>query len=197
MNLRIPVTVFVTMIACGPVHQGGKAYDTYCGLCHGEDGEGYLAPQANALANPEFLRSASDAFLFDGIVLGRPGTKMSPWGASVGGPLSDEDAQNIVDYMRTWQNDAAVELDESPLVGDAGAGATLYAEECASCHGESGQGGSALSLNHPEFLRAASNGFLRYAIDYGRTGTPMLAYQESFSATERDSIVALIRNWGS
>ena len=55
-------------------------YSTYCGLCHGEQGEGYVSPQANALNNPEFLAAATDDFLRESTIYGRPETKMSAWG---------------------------------------------------------------------------------------------------------------------
>ena len=37
----------------------GKAlYEKYCDFCHGADGEGYLADNANALSNQSFLAAA-------------------------------------------------------------------------------------------------------------------------------------------
>ena len=56
---------FLLVIGCHHSDQknnGQVKYDLYCALCHGEQGEGYLAPQANALANPEFLAAATDEF---------------------------------------------------------------------------------------------------------------------------------------
>ena len=44
-------------------NNGQETYDIYCSLCHGVQGEGYLAPQANALGNPEFLSAATDDFI--------------------------------------------------------------------------------------------------------------------------------------
>ena len=59
------IALFI-MAGCQQEEQIAKeTYDTYCGLCHGYDGEGYLAPQANALANPEFLAASTDDFFFD------------------------------------------------------------------------------------------------------------------------------------
>ena len=40
------------------------------------------------------------------------------------------------------------------------------------------QGDSAISLNHPVFLRSASDGQIRYAIAKGRRGTPMPAFED-------------------
>ena len=70
---------------------GEEFYALYCALCHGDAGEGYLADNANALSNQNFLRTATDPFLADAIVHGRPGTTMSAWGDVRGGPLRIQD----------------------------------------------------------------------------------------------------------
>ena len=43
--------------------KGAHLYDKHCALCHGENGEGYKADNANALGNQDFLVSVSDEFL--------------------------------------------------------------------------------------------------------------------------------------
>lgn len=40
--------------------RGADAYTKYCALCHGDRGHGYVADNANALAHPEFLTTATD-----------------------------------------------------------------------------------------------------------------------------------------
>ena len=44
------------------VQHGREAYLRYCALCHANDGRGYRADHANAVANPDFLSVASDDF---------------------------------------------------------------------------------------------------------------------------------------
>src|SRR5205809_451939 len=69
--------------ACGQTKQqkqGAELYGRMCAVCHGPNGEGYKADQAPALRNPEYLASASDAFLRESIVNGRLGSTMSAWG---------------------------------------------------------------------------------------------------------------------
>ena len=60
-----------------------------------------------------------------------------------------------------------------------------------------GRGGSAPSLSNPEFLEAAGDGFIRYAIARGRRGTRMAAYESQLAAQQIDDLTALIRSWGS
>ena len=79
--------------------------------------------------------------------------------------------------------------------GDPEAGLETYTVHCENCHGLDGEGASALSLNHPEFLRVASDGFLWHAITYGRSGTTMAAYENSLTEDEVTNLIALIRSW--
>ena len=176
-----------------PTPTGAELYGEYCAVCHGAKGEGYAAPQANALANPDFLAAASEDFLKAGVVKGRPGTSMSAWGASEGGPLSEAVVTELVKHLTSWRRDAPTTLDERPLAGDVARGAALYAERCRDCHGDKGQGGSALSLANPEFLRTATNGYLRQGLRRGRRDTPMSAYQELLGEQELEDVVAFVR----
>ena len=177
-----------------------ELYTIYCGFCHGADGEGYLSDDANAIGAPEFISTASDEFLFTSIVYGRPGTSMSPWGAARGGPLSDKQARDLVGYMRQWMDGPLIDVDGVTVDGVATRGQPPYAVYCASCHGEAGEGVfnegvQVVTLNNPWFLHSASDGFIRYAIEHGRTDTPMPAYGESQRPQVIDDLVALIRSW--
>ena len=195
--LRAHLGLLVVMVGCStaaPEPEGQADYQRYCGLCHGDNGEGYAVTRANALTNDHFLAAADDAFIRVGIVEGRPGTKMSAWGQAHGGPLTDAQADGIVKWLRSFASLEPFELDESPLQGDVSEGKQLWATHCAGCHGESGQGGSAMSVVHPIFLASASDGFLRVSVAKGRPGTPMPAYEGSLSSEQIDSLVQAIRS---
>ena len=187
------------LLACGdkPPEQSGKQlYEVYCGICHGMDGEGYLAPQANALANPEFLAAATDYFLMESTIYGRPETKMSAWGDVANGPLEEEEIQKIVDYMRSWDSLPAADIHDMTFDGNIEAGLAVYNDNCAGCHGADGSGASAMSINNPEFLRVASDGFIWHAIVFGRSNTTMKSYENSLTEEEIADLVVLIRSWG-
>ncbi|MBU6159646.1 MAG: c-type cytochrome, partial [Myxococcales bacterium] len=156
--------------------RGQELYVQYCDFCHGDNGEGYLADNANALSNQNFLATASDDFLRSSIVHGRPGTPMSGWGRAAGGPLDDAQVADLITFIRQWQTVPSVELSETTAVeGVATRGTGVYNARCASCHGADGEGVSAVSLNNPWFHAAASDAFIEYAIVHGRPGTPMPA----------------------
>lgn len=174
----------------------GKAlYAKYCSLCHGERGEGYKADGANALSHPDFLATASDAFLTRGIVYGRPGTSMSAWGQERGGPLSVEDVKHLVGWIRQWQTKQTIATEQKTVSGVASRGELLFEFNCITCHGKKGEGGTYMSLNNPEFLQSVSDGYLWYAIAKGRSETPMLGYENKLTAQGIEDLVALIRSW--
>ena len=174
---------------------GQEVYEIYCGICHGNQGEGYIAPAANALSNPEFLSAATDSFIRESTIYGRPGTKMSPWGEPAGGPLTLEEVDKVVEYIRLWDTLPPADIHDMEIDGDPAAGAEVYAASCAGCHGGDGEGASALSLNHPEFLRVASDGYIWHAIAVGRSGTGMASYADFLSEEDMFDLVALIRSW--
>ena len=171
-----------------------ELYDTYCGLCHGYEGEGYLAEAANALSNPEFLSIADDEFLIHATDFGRPETKMSAWGEKQNGPLSAKEIEQIVGYIRGWQTLESKDTSFS-VEGNIENGVLIYEQHCQSCHGLEGEGGSALSLNSPTFLESIMDGFLWYSLIDGRSGTTMQSYADILSEDEISDVVALIRSW--
>ncbi len=180
------------VLADAAPHPGFAPYTQYCALCHGARGEGYAADHANALTNPDFLRVATDAFLLDSILEGRPGTPMSAWSVTHGGPLDATQAMSIIDWLRSTTGEPQQDVSGVAVLGDVARGRALYASSCASCHGPEGQGVTAVSLNHENFQRAASDGFLRHAIENGRVGTAMASYRDR-GAQSIDDLVVFVR----
>lgn len=172
---------------------GRAIYADHCALCHGATGEGYLADNAPALGNPDFLDAASDAYLRTAIEEGRPGTPMSAWASSRGGPLTDEDIGNLIALMRSWATEAPIDLAHVSVSGRREVGAALYASRCASCHGPDGGGVTAPALSNPVFLRSASLGYVRYTIEHGRRGTPMVGFGDSLDSASIDDLVTFVR----
>jgi len=175
--------------------RGMQVYGKYCALCHGDNGEGYAADNANALGNQDFLVSVSDNFLWASIANGRPGTAMAAHAKRYGGPLEDADIDSLVALIRSWQHEESVNFTADPILGDPVSGRIAYDQFCVGCHGDQGQGVTAISLNNPEFLALASDEQIRLAILNGRRGTPMVAYHEQISEDTIDDLVALIRSW--
>jgi cbb3-type cytochrome c oxidase subunit III len=150
----------------------GKALFAACGACHGAEGEGRqgIGPR---LSSTTFLAAASDDFLMQTISKGRAGTTMIPWGAS----FKPEDIQSIIAFIRSLNPVPAATLNEASLTGDTTRGQEVYASICAACHGNTGAGyqetANGTGIGRAAFLNTVSNGFLRYIIKHGKSGTPM------------------------
>lgn len=180
----------VDTIAAG---HGRELYATHCALCHGATGEGYLADNAPALANPDFLDAASDQYLRTAIEEGRPGTPMSAWASVRGGPLSDEQIGNVIAFMRSWATEAPIDLSHVTVSGRREIGEQLYVQRCVSCHGAHGEGITGPALSNPVFIRSASTGYVRYAIEHGRRGTPMVAFGDNLDSASIDDLTTYVR----
>lgn len=162
-----------------------------CAVCHGASGEGYKADQATALAQPDFLASASDQLIGFAISQGRKGTTMSAWHRAAGGPLTDADVSALVAFIRTWQKGPAAQLDESPVRGDGARGKEIFERECARCHGPTAPNVRILA---PQFLANASAGFLRHALHTGRPPTDMQSFTASLGEPGIEDVVAYLRS---
>jgi mono/diheme cytochrome c family protein len=78
---------------------------------------------------------------------------------------------------------------------------TLYAENCAGCHGAEGRGGAAIALADPVYLAVADEAAMRKAIAGGVRGTSMPAFAQSaggmLTDKQIDVIATQIRSrWG-
>jgi len=174
---------------------GAELYGRMCAVCHGEKGEGYKADQAPRLAQPEFQASVSDEHLREAIKNGRNATTMSAWAKERGGPLSPEDIEEVVKFLRTWRKGTPVALDERPISGDRTRAEPLFARECVRCHGERGVGGPNVHIGNPQLLQTASDGFIRYAIKNGRPGTVMPAFSKTLDEQGIEDLTTLLRSW--
>ena len=76
---------------------------------------------------------------------------------------------------------------------------TLYAQNCAGCHGPRGSRGAAIPLADPVFLAVADDDAIRRTASNGVPGTPMPAFAQSaggmLTDKQIDAIVGGIRSW--
>ena len=153
-------------------------YQQYCALCHGKDREGYKADHAPSLKSQSMLSTAYPQLLFDSISWGRVHSAMDGYSQEAGGPLSDLDIILLIRWLAQKESITPVELAEAPISGDSSKGKALYASNCSDCHGEQGEGVTAPALADPLFLSSATDSYIKYAITYGREGTPMQSFRE-------------------
>lgn len=180
-------------------------YARYCALCHGENREGHANDHAPSLRSQSLFQPGNDLFIFRSIAYGRPGTPMAAYRDESGGPMRNREITRLVSWLyeevgtdpRYDENGARVRMSYDRVEGDAGLGAQVYARECAQCHGVNGEGGVGTALGNPVTLVFASDGFLRYAIENGRDGTPMPAFKDRLSTEEINAVTAYLRSRAS
>ncbi len=171
---------------------GSSYYQGDCASCHGRKGEGGIG---NSLNSASFLALASDQFLAETVVRGRPGTAMPSWKHLPARAVSD-----ILAYLRTWRPEAPT----FPAVRRAGRGLSrrekirtgkaIYNGNCSACHGKKGEGGLGLRLNSADILGAVGDNFIYSAIVNGRPATAMPAWKQ-LSAEQVASVIAYLRSW--
>jgi len=69
---------------------------------------------------------------------------------------------------------------------------TLYAENCAGCHGAEGRGGAAIALANPVYLAIADDAAIRKVIVIGVRGTAMPAFAVSAGGMLTDGQIDVI-----
>jgi cytochrome c oxidase cbb3-type subunit III len=69
---------------------------------------------------------------------------------------------------------------------------TLYAENCAGCHGAEGRGGAAIALADPVYLAIADDATIRKIIANGVPGTAMPAFAQSSGGMLADKQIDVI-----
>lgn len=177
-----------------------------CTGCHGSDGTFGAAPPLQdamllAILSPEKFR--------DIVINGREGTMMPAFAREKGGRLTKEQIQIIVDGIyKEWQQ-ADLKADQLPPYevaepGNVAAGALVFQQACAGCHGEEGKGGpKAGPLRDAAFLGLVSDQFLRRMVITGRAdlGMPDFRRDEAGGAAkplsnqEIADVVAYLASW--
>jgi cbb3-type cytochrome c oxidase subunit III len=134
------------------VERGESLYTENCAQCHGAEGTGggaaspynpdenWPAPNLTTIAaryenNPNVTDIRQ--YIINTLEQGRPGTPMPEWGAAYGGPLTDQQIEEIADWILSRQ----VDDDAEPQQAAQLTGEELFAGNCARCHGEDGQSG--------------------------------------------------------
>lgn len=190
--------IFATVYAQGDAARGAQLYAKNCAVCHGDRAEGRVGAQ---LAK-DFPGLRVDALLKQTISNGVPGSVMPAWSKAQGGPLSDAEIDDIVAFIRSLGHVAPTvppgpTATRAPLPspvatfppGNATRGATVYAQNCAVCHGERGEGriGATLQKDWPGINVET---FLDTTIARGVAGSKMPAWAKSYGGPLTDQEVA-------
>ncbi len=112
----------------------------------------------------------------------------------------------IAFFVLAFSLTAIVERFRAPMPAlddrDAKRGGEIYANMCAVCHGNAGQGykaDEAPRLAQPDFLATVTDDYLEAAIAHGRTGTTMSAWSRErggpLNQADLGALIAFIRTW--
>lgn len=182
--------------------EGAQLFASNCAVCHGQFGEGGPNPANPSqtivpISSAEFLKTRDDFTLRNIISQGQPNFGMSPFGAANGGPLSDDQIDALVGYIRAWEANPPVNLPTEVASGRAAlSGAEVFANVCARCHGAKGEGGTGPALNTSDFQNRYDDQSLLNTIANGREATPMVAWGELLSPDQLQQLVQYVRTLG-
>lgn len=194
----------------GQVDDFGTLYGMHCAGCHGADGRLGPAPPLN---DALFLAVAPGEALRQVISHGREGTLMPAFGQEAGGPLTPKQVGILVETMQAnWGKPAGDRKEPLPpyavdlKAGNREAGARLFDQACATCHGDEGKGSQqAGPLHNAAFLALVSDQFLRRIIITGRPDLGMPDYRSAewrspqlrvpLSSQDINDLVAYLAAW--
>lgn len=83
--------------------QGSDLFASNCSSCHGDGGNGGIAP---ALNSQQFLEAASDEQISALVAVGVPGSQMSAYSLDFGGSMTSEQIEAITTYLRGLEETA-------------------------------------------------------------------------------------------
>lgn len=190
-----------TALASDPFAQSAEdaaaaaaGYQQYCALCHGADRQGYANDDAPSLRSESLMRSGYPTHILHAIAYGRRGTPMGGYYDEIGGPMNREELYRLVRWLFDQVGVDPIDLPLEPIKGDAELGKSVYAENCAICHGENGDGEIGPAIGNPAMLSLNTDAFLKYAIENGRDGTEMPAFAGTLSSEEINGVTAFLRS---
>jgi len=174
-----------------------------CSICHGDNGDANTRAQSGMFPKPRDFTTAEAAIeltrerMIKSVTEGRPGTAM------VGHKrrLSPQQIEGLVDYVRsTFMQIAATKAGQPPEA--VSLGEKVYTENCAVCHGDSGNTSywAKNGLNPPprDFTAPESQSVLTRSrmvdsVTNGRPGTGMMPFTTRLSGNEISAVVGYIR----
>ena len=176
------------------VSRGATVFAANCASCHGSAGKGDSKASASLSPKPANLTAArfSDQRLSSVLWNGVAGSAMPPWRQ-----LPTEDLRAVIAYIQSLHVPGAASSTQDVTTLDVGK--SLFAANCASCHGDTGAGnGSAAGALAPAptnfHLKKPTEERAWDVLENGVPGTAMPPWRNQLSADQRRSLVEFVRS---
>ena len=174
------------------VESVGKGRDLYVGnclACHGTGGDRVGDVE---LASASFLTDLGDGALIAAIARG---TETGPaFGTAEGGAFDVPDTAALIAYLKSWAGLSATAALSTGL-NTGLVGEPLFVQNCAPCHGPTGDGVAGVQLKSPTFLEQKTRGVVAGTIQVGNEkGMPAWSIEAGGSLTDEqiESIVEFL-----
>lgn len=168
-------------------------YHNYCSVCHGDHGDGRSRAQSSLVPPPRDFTTAAnltrDAMITI-VTHGKANTAMTAWKTQ----LNDKETEAVVDFIRDTFMQAAID----PRIGR---GRIIYGHNCASCHGERGEGPAQPIPNSvpprnfasPTVKSELTRERMIVSVNNGRPNTAMVGFAGKLPADDIEATVDYIR----
>ncbi len=186
----------------GDPARGAQLFDENCAVCHGPDGKGRVGAQLSSV----FSSIQPDLFVGNIIANGVAGTAMPAW-QEPNGPMTAQDVADLTAFVLTLSGGRPDDFPTPELKpitpiptladveGDPTLGAVVFAQNCAMCHGDQGQGRVGANLSRT-FSSIRPDLTVRNTVATGIAGTAMPAWAMEnggpLSAAEIDNVTAFV-----
>lgn len=190
LAILITFSIFGTAQAQqGNADRGKQLFSQNCAVCHGADANGRVGPTLKK----DFPGIRVDLFLRETIANGVDGSVMPAWSRAKGGPMTDQDIDDIVAFLRSLARPTPpINVTPPPTqtaaplpaavatfpAGDATRGTQVFTENCVVCHGDRGQGNIGANLRK-DWPGIDPNKFIEATVARGVQGSKMPAWAQS------------------
>jgi len=170
----------------------GVIYHNYCSVCHGDRGDGNSRAKGSLVPPPRDFTKAGELTrdaMVTIITHGKPGTAMTAWKTQ----LTAQEVDAVTDYIRNSFMQVAL---DPKLVR----GRSLYAHNCAVCHGERGQGSPTKiglvpprDLSSPQARAELTRDRMINSVTNGRPNTAMAGFAGRLPAEDILVVIDYVR----
>ncbi len=193
------VEYMLTAAELPDLNEAQRLYSQNCSACHGDLGEGGPNPARAGdtiapISTAEYLATRDDATLRAIISQGQPNFGMSPFADTFGGPLTSEQVDLLVAFMRAWELSPPVELppDVPSPPSSVGNGEEVFQGLCSQCHGAFGEGGFGTVFDE-DWQASKTDRDIFDDINLGHDATAMIAWGEILTSQQIEEVVTYIR----